>query len=358
MPFAHHLPHHHDLVRFGPHAASHGVAVRAGVSVAVPLVTLMLTGHLEWAAYAAFGAFTALYGRIEGWRRRLPTQIAAAAVLVAATGGGALLAASAPSNAAGSWPVVIAAVVAAVVASLIGDAAGWHPVGPLFAVFAIATCAAIPTDAGDVVAAFVVSASAGAFAVAVGALGALSRRRRSIHHPARLPFGVRRVVDEPLVLRHALRYGLAALVAGSLANVLGIGHPGWAMVAAIAPLSGPDTPGRVLRGLHRVAGTAMGLVVAAGLLSLHLDGWEVVAVVVVLQTVTELFVGRNYGFAMIFITPMALLMTTMVTATPTFALVRDRGVETLVGAVVGVGMAFLASEHRAAVRAARSALEA
>ncbi|MFI2752007.1 FUSC family protein [Cellulomonas sp. P22] len=358
MPFADHLPHPRDLVRFGPPAASNAVALRAGVSVAVPLATLMLTGHLEWAAYAAFGAFTALYGRIEGYRRRLPTQLAAAAVLVAATGGGALLAATSPSNAAGTWPIVLAAAATAVVASLIGDAAGWHPVGPLFAVFAIATCAAIPTDSGGVVASFVVSAATAAFAVGVGALGALSRRRRAVHHPARLPFGARRVVDDPQVLRHAVRYGLAALVAGSVANVIGIGHPGWAMVAAIASLVGPDTPGRVLRGLHRVAGTAVGLVIAAALLSLHLDGWAVVATVVVLQTVTELFVGRNYGFAMIFITPMALLMTTMVTVTPTDVLVRDRGVETFVGAVVGVGLAFLATEHRAAVRTARSTLEA
>lgn len=60
-----------ELLRFGPHAGAHRVAVRAGVSVLVPLLLLWATDHTHWSIYAAFGAFTSLYGRtscVRWWR--------------------------------------------------------------------------------------------------------------------------------------------------------------------------------------------------------------------------------------------------------------------------------------------------
>ena len=52
-----------SLLAIGPHRGAHRVALRAGVSVLVPLLVLVLLGHVEWTSYAAFGAFTSLYGR-------------------------------------------------------------------------------------------------------------------------------------------------------------------------------------------------------------------------------------------------------------------------------------------------------
>ncbi len=48
-----------QLLRFAPHNGVHRVAARAGVSVLVPLLLLVLLGRQEWTAYAAFGAFRA-----------------------------------------------------------------------------------------------------------------------------------------------------------------------------------------------------------------------------------------------------------------------------------------------------------
>jgi uncharacterized membrane protein YccC len=61
-----------------------------------------------------------------------------------------------------------------------------------------------------------------------------------------------------------------------------------------------------------------------------------VLVVVCLQIATELVVGRNYGLAMLFITPMALLMGQVAAPQPAVDLLRDRGVETAIGAAVAV----------------------
>ena len=87
----------------------------------------------------------------------------------------------------------------------------------------------------------------------------------------------------------------------------------------------------------------LGLLTAAPLLLLGLDPVPLVLVVVVLQVVTELVVGRNYGIAMLFITPMALLMGQLGSSQDAAGLLLDRGVETLLGVVVA--LAVIAVEH-------------
>lgn len=72
--------------------------------------------------------------------------------------------------------------------------------------------------------------------------------------------------------------------------------------------------GQLVRAGHRIVGTLVGLVTSAGLLVLGLGAVATVLVVAVLQIVTELLVGRNYGLALVFITPMALLMGTAFSA--------------------------------------------
>jgi hypothetical protein len=65
------------VLRVGPHLGAHRVALRAGVSVLVPLLAAVLAGHVGWTIYAAFGAFTSLYGRGHGYAGRWPALAAA-----------------------------------------------------------------------------------------------------------------------------------------------------------------------------------------------------------------------------------------------------------------------------------------
>ena len=80
------------------------------------------------------------------------------------------------------------------------------------------------------------------------------------------------------------------------------------------------------------------------LLSLHLDPVAIVLVAAALQITTEMLVGRNYGLALVFITPMALLMGQLAVEQPVGPLLVDRLVETVIGttvalAVVAAGLA-------------------
>jgi uncharacterized membrane protein YccC len=51
----------------------------------------------------------------------------------------------------------------------------------------------------------------------------------------------------------------------------------------------------------------IGLVVAAVLLGLDLPAWLVLLLIAGLQAMVELLVVRNYGLALLFVTPLALL---------------------------------------------------
>ena len=87
------------------------VGLRAAAAVAVPLLVLLLVGRLDLAAYATFGAFTALYGRNEPYRLRLRSvSVAAVALLVSIALGVAVAVAGEPL-----WLVTVLLVVVVVV---------------------------------------------------------------------------------------------------------------------------------------------------------------------------------------------------------------------------------------------------
>lgn len=316
------------LFTVGPHAGAHRVALRAAISIAVPLLTLYAIGRLDWAVYAAFGAFTALYGRSSVHGHRLRMQATAATVFVVAVVTGTAIGIS-PQRA---WIVVPAAAVFAALVSLVSDRQRWHPPGALFPIFALAACASIPSQPADLLpAALIVTASA-LFALVVGAVGALRRGRSLRSGP--LPAGA----VQP---RHAVRSGAGVLIAGAIATVSGIGHPYWAMVSAVVPLSPTDFPTQIAKGAQRVIGTFAGLAVAAAILLSHPPALVLVLVVIGLQFGAEMLIGRNYALALLVVTPLALIMVDLAAPGHIPSLLLERGVETVIGVAVGIAVAWL-----------------
>lgn len=320
------------LLTIGPGSGDHRVAARAAVSVLVPLLVLDVTGHLEWTMYAAFGAFTSLYGRERVDAHRVRLQLIAGAWMTGCVTVGALIATSDHR----SWLAVPITAVVATAAAYRSAVEGWHPPGSLFQVFGIAAVAALPGVRADVVPALLVAAGSALFAVLVGNVGALVRRVRhtALLEPANPPIGG----SATGALRYAVLAGLGVLIAGSIANTFDIGRPYWAMVSAVVPLAARALPAQVIRGVHRLVGTALGLLVAWPLLSLDMHGTAAILTAAVLQALAELIVGRNYALALAFITPLALLMGNIVGPVPTGPLLADRAVETLIGVAVGVAI--------------------
>jgi hypothetical protein len=336
------LPAPRHFLALGPHAGAHRVALRAGLSVALPLLLLEAIGRLDLSLFATFGAFAALYGRADEHGARARMQLSAAAVLVACVTLGTTVAVS-PAR---DWLVLPVAALVAAGAVAVSDLARWHPPGALFPIFALAACAAVPAAPERIPLAAAVAAASARLAVAIGVAGGarprLDPRRRAQRDVARRSGALHgrapasSVAARRIDARDAATAAVAVLVAGLIPTVLGLGHPYWAMVGALAAISGPDTTARLVRAGQRATGTVLGVAVAAVLLTLPLSPLETILVVVALQCVAELLVGRNYALAL----PVG-----------ASALLRDRVLETLLGAAVGALVTLAAHRTHAAARA-------
>ncbi|MFS3128644.1 FUSC family protein [Nocardioides sp. Bht2] len=302
---------------------AHRVALRAGFSVAVPLLLCIALGHPEWTLYAAFGAFTSLYGRNHIHLPRAVMQASAGAALTLTVVAGATVARAGTTD----LSLLLGCLIVVVLGQLVAERQDWHPPGPIFLTFAFGAVASAPPLHDSLWVPAAVAGSTALFGVIVGNAGAVVRRQRGDASPSPRP-----------VSGHAIRLAIGVLIAGTAALASGLGHPYWAIVAVVAALAGADHASRSMRAWHRVLGTLAGLIPAAILLSLSLGPVRTVLVVVVLQVLTELVVGRNYALALLCITPMALLMGQLGAHRPVGDLLLDRGAETAIGGAVALAM--------------------
>lgn len=90
--------------------------------------------------------------------------------------------------------------------------------------------------------------------------------------------------------------------------------------------------------MHRIGGTALGLVLFAGLYALEPRAWLLVLILMSLQFAIEMLVARNYGLAVVFITPLALLMGGGGQYGDMFPVVRDRLLESAIGVLIGLAV--------------------
>jgi hypothetical protein len=325
-----------EVVRVREAPGSRSVAVRAGLSVLIALLVLSSVDHLDWALYATFGAFASVYGGPVRSALRWRLQVALGLLLTAAVGCGTLVALSPDRR----WIAVPICALWAGLAAALSDRYAWRPPGPMFAVFAVAACASVPVPVRDVAAAMGVAAATATLAVALGALEAWWAPQARIGDPST-------VYHPPHRQRiQIIRCSAAVLVAGTIATASGIGHPYWAMVAAVVPLAAHTYIGQVTRGVHRVLGTAIGLLVAAVLLQIPLPIVVAVLVASGLQGTAEVLVARNYGAALIAITPLALLLGQLADRQPVGRLLVDRSLETTIGVAVGLLAVVVTREHR------------
>ena len=333
------LRHVRTLHSFAPANKDRLAALRVAISVAGPSLLLLAAGRPDLIIYAVCGALTGMYGRSEPHQLRLRHQGQAAFLLLAGVGVGAGLSA----NHIHSWGLVVTETVLAGAGSLFADKVGLKPNGPFWGILALGACASIPT-AIPWHAAVLIAAASAAFSMVIGFGGWV--RARAWERGAGRGVAPLRGARRRAAWIHAARYVAAVGAAGSIGVLSGSGHPHWAMAAAAVPLAGADMSSSVYRGIHRIVGTLVGLVVVAAVLFpwagsplRAFPGHEAAVLallVIVLQFTTELFMTRHYGLAMVSFTPVVLLMTQLAAPADPQVLVTERAVETLLGASIGI----------------------
>lgn len=137
-----------------------------------------------------------------------------------------------------------------------------------------------------------------------------------------------------------IRVVIAALVAGGISVAFGLDRPDWAVLGAVLVLQqGPDRVHGSYRALQRMGGTIAGVAVFSALFLSPLAGVGTVAAVTVLLFAIEVTMPRNYGFAVTFITPLAL---TIGTLSHPHAALADVALDRIVETAIGVACAFAA----------------
>ncbi|WP_270241359.1 FUSC family protein [Rothia kristinae] len=323
----------HQLVRFAPPTQDHVPAVRIALTVGLPQLLLLALGRLDLSIYAAFGAFTAIYGRQEAPGLRLRHQCQAALMLLVCIALGLGL-----SRAhADPWLVVAVCGLVAGGGAVLTAVLRLRPAGSTFLIFAAGAIGSIPHPASWAQGLGTAAATA-AWSVLAGLAGALLGEGRRGHvAPPPGPHGM----DRRRAARYGLMFFLAPLIAGLLGQASGLSHSYWAMVAAAAAIAGPNSRARLHRGVQRVIGTFGGVLITAFVLSQDPQPWHLVVWVTIFQFLTETYVLRNYAFATLFITPLALLMLQLGHPSSVGTVLTARLAETAIGGAVAIVLVLL-----------------
>ncbi|KQX08515.1 hypothetical protein ASC59_09200 [Leifsonia sp. Root1293] len=330
------------------------VAARAAIAAAVPLLILLALGHVEWAPYASFGAMAALYGRSEPYETRWRSVSTAAGGMVVSVALGILVAV------VGAPLGLVAAVLGVVIVGgvLLAASLGLFPPTPLFFVFGFLICAEIPTTVDEVGIRMAITVAAAGFAVLLSLSGwvlrraAGSREDRYFSTLSRMPAPRPRAYRDAAVWINIAQLLVGSAAAGAIALAAGVGHPTWAVVSVVAVVPPPRAPHSASRSVHRIIGTVVGVGVSAVVLLPDPPAVLIVLVIAFCQFAAEILIGRHYGAALVFVTPLALSISHLASTAPVPGLLLDRVIATTLGATIGL-LTVLAA--RLATRRSRSA---
>lgn len=340
------------LFSIGPLKNDHQVAIRVAAGLFIPLITLVVAGRLDLAIFASFGAFAGIYGRNEPHRVRVVTQFRAGLLMLAVILAATLTARLSPGGMVSPWTIVIGTTIVAWGATVVVGYWRLRPAGSLFHIFAYAAIASVPHQP-PLWQAMLTAVVTVALCLAIGLSSRIHPARRTPLTGAgiRAAWRVRLGVQERRALwLESVGYLVAAAIAGTIATIvgqtLGFGHNYWAMVAAVVPLVGHTTRHRVNRGLQRILGTIVGLVILALIVAVRPEAWLMVVLIALCQFGAEMLIARQYFLAQVCVTPLALLSTLLVVHVNPLDLLHDRFIDTAIGAVIGVCVVLAPSAWR------------
>ncbi|MGW1679456.1 FUSC family protein [Saccharopolyspora sp. NPDC002376] len=144
-------------------------ALRIGLSFGAPIALLATIGRLDLVPFAAFGAFTSLYCRIDTWSRRARLLPLIALGLVVSVATASMIAAATGNELIG----VLVLTAIATLGKLASDVLGFGPPGGLMFVFAAGAAAYSAHDLSAIGPHMGVMAVSAAFSVALSLLGNL-----------------------------------------------------------------------------------------------------------------------------------------------------------------------------------------
>ncbi|PXW94212.1 fusaric acid resistance family protein [Sphaerotilus hippei] len=299
----------------------------AALATGLPLLIGACIGHLEQGLVASMGALVLLHTPDTPMHHRMASLMACSFMMTASYALGVA------SHFLPGLTVVVLATAATLI-TMLGRIYALGPPGSLFFVMAAAIGAYTPAQAAEVplLVGLMFLGTLQACLIAFGySLWMLRLRAAEPARPLPRPtFDF--VVLDPVVIGVFVGLSLA------LAQALQLERPYWVPVSCLAVIQGASLRAVWNRQLHRVLGTCAGLLLSWLLLLWPMDPWRFVPTMMVLTFIVEMVVVRHYGFAVIFITPLTLLLAEAATTGRASAvdLMQARLLDTVLGCLMGL----------------------
>ena len=321
------------LVHFAPAPRAWVPAIQAAIAVAGPPAVFAAFGQLRLGLLAAFGALIVLY--LSGQSRR---ERAAKLPVIAV---GFLVGTVIGISTGGSLPTSLLAMgIVAVVFSYVSLTFNVGPPGAIFPVLTAGSMgqltAPVSMGGGGVDPLIVVSVVAlGVVTGYIVIVAPLALRRVRVED-AKLPHDYRWTYSwGPDSVRIFARLTVAIVLAVLASSSLGLHHVGWVLLAVISILQkDSDLHLGTLRMAQRLIGTALGVCIALIFMLWIPEGFALVAVVGGLVFGFVFFIRSNLMFALMVVTPMALLLVAGGSRPLLEASIGTRIIDTVVGGAV------------------------
>lgn len=173
----------------------------------------------------------------------------------------------------------------------------------------------------------------------------LIRKKDTKHEPSLMSSLLERNSDQDLI--EALIVGGFMFGSMLIGHLLQLQNPYWIPISCLAVMQGVSLYHVWRRVIYRITGTFLGLGLCWIILSVVKTPLSICLVIIVFQFIIEVLVVRNYAFAVIFITPMTILLAEA--ASPSIhkpdVLILARFIDISVGSLLGaIGGWFLYNE--------------
>lgn len=311
-----------------------GLQAAITVAIALPLFYLSPWSHLI--GFASLGALVALFGRFAPSRSRNRILFLCGICQVLAV----FLISTAAYLGASMVVQLVFLALSCGVFLFVSTTGKFGAPGPLIFVFAVGASLSADLTFAQVIERTAATAIVAGLAWTICAASEAFRHQSTPEHP--FPSDPARPLGHRM--NAAARSSIGAGIAVFISYAFGANHPAWAAMGALAVMQGVHLHITMNRALQRMAGTAIGALLAWILLKQDPSVWIVISLLVGLQLLTEMVIGINYAFGQVLVTPMALLMTYLGAAqTIGSEMAPERAIDTLLGAAVGIVMAVIFS---------------
>ena len=132
--------------------------------------------------------------------------------------------------------------------------------------------------------------------------------------------------------------GLFMAISLAVGYIFELNNGYWIPISALAVLQGANSYIVGKRAIHRILGTSVGLMLCFFILTTFNSNVGIAISIIVLQVIIELLIARHYALAVVFITPISILLAEAGTVNHVdpLVLIESRFLDILIGSAIGV----------------------